>query len=268
MNLLVASGVLILRLGNDDELDHPYIRCRELGSFTTMRPLSTRLHRKHEVPLKVTYQGKDTVIDDGATAVIGSDSASTIRIVRPGISRRHAVVSRNASGWKVEDAGSRNGSYRFGQRFDAVAIRGPETIYLGHPTDGEKLILAPTGSTTSASETPSPVMETFVLPEKVPDDTGADAKPASEAKPAAESPLEPGSQIDPFAPPPPAMVREPAVPASRPQRTPSEAEFAELTSALRDQINAVKGLTWSVWAMIAVTAALAVMTLFVGILGS
>jgi hypothetical protein len=37
---------------------------------------------------------------------------------------------------------------------------------------------------------------------------------------------------------------------------------------LRDQINAVKGLTWSVWAMIAVTAALAVMTLFVGILGS
>ncbi len=214
------------------------------------------------MPLKVTYQGKDTVIDDGATAVIGSDAESTIRIVRPGISRRHAVVSHNASGWKVEDAGSRNGSYRLGQRFDAVAIRGPETIYLGHPTDGEKLVLAPTGSTTTASQTPSPVMETFVLPEKVPDSADPDTTPPSPSKP------EPEPFIDPFEPLAPAMIPETAVPASRVQRTPSEVEFAELTNALRDQINAVKGLTWSVWAMIAVTAALAVMTLFVGILGS
>jgi hypothetical protein len=41
-----------------------------------------------------------------------------------------------------------------------------------------------------------------------------------------------------------------------------------LTAAIRDQINAIKGLTWSVWAMIAVTAALCVLTLFVGVLGS
>jgi hypothetical protein len=64
------------------------------------------------------------------------------------------------------------------------------------------------------------------------------------------------------------LTPDQAAARSRAQRTPREVDLAALTNALRDQINAVKGLTWSVWAMIAVTAALAVMTLFVGILGS
>ena len=110
------------------------------------------------VPLKITYQENDAVIADGSTAVIGSDATSTVRIVRPGISRRHAVISQSPSGWIVEDAGSRNGSYRFGQRFERVEINGPETVFLGHPTDGEKLTLAPVDAdgSASASDTPTP----------------------------------------------------------------------------------------------------------------
>jgi pSer/pThr/pTyr-binding forkhead associated (FHA) protein len=224
------------------------------------------------VPLKVTYQGQDTVVDDETTAVIGSDAASTIRIVRPGISRRHAVVSHTPSGWKIEDAGSRNGSYRFGQRFESVAINGTETVYLGHPTDGEKLMLSPTGTTSDTPIDDDPVLETFILPEKHPEEKHPEEKHPEdgEAKAAPAPSSKPTTPVasDPFVPPAPAMTPEAAAARSRAQRAPREVELAELTNALRDQINAVKGLTWSVWAMIAVTAALAVMTLFVGILGS
>jgi len=232
------------------------------------------------VPLKITYQENDAVIDDGATAVIGSDATSTVRIVRPGISRRHAVVSKSPSGWIIEDAGSRNGSYRFGQRFERVEINGPETVFLGHPTDGEKLTLAPVDADDSASASDTPVLETFVLPESPPVKTGATAgaaagKTASTTKTTTGSETATASAKDKTpsvsagaTPPPAAMTPDASTARSRAQRTPREVDLAELTNALRDQINAVKGLTWSVWAMIAVTAALAVMTLFVGILGS
>lgn len=235
------------------------------------------------VPLKITYQENDAVIDDGATAVIGSDATSTVRIVRPGISRRHAVVSQSPSGWIIEDAGSRNGSYRFGQRFERVEINGPETVFLGHPTDGEQLTLAPVGADDAAPASDTPVVETFVLPESPPVKTWATAtagaaagkKTAPSTKTTTGSGTETASAKDKTppvsagtTPPPSAMVPETSATRSRAQRTPREVDLAELTNALRDQINAVKGLTWSVWAMIAVTAALAVMTLFVGILGS
>ena len=213
------------------------------------------------MPLKVTYQGQDTVVDDGSSAVIGSDAASTVRIVRPGISRRHAVVSQTPSGWTIEDAGSRNGLYRFGERFDSVAITSTETIYLGHPTDGEMLVLDPIEKNGGSPASAAPAIETFVLPE-----SGAARTPKGSTSTVSKT--ETPAASDPILPPTPAVTPEASTTRSRAQRTPMDGDLAELTNALRDQINAVKGLTWSVWAMIAVTAALAVMTLFVGILGS
>ena len=231
------------------------------------------------VPLKISYQEIDAVIADGATAVIGSDTASTVRIVRPGISRRHAVVSLSRSGWTIEDAGSRNGSYRSGRRFERVEINGPETVFLGHPTDGEKLTLTPIDTENASSTSDAPVVETFILPESPPVKTSAAGAAAGNAAPTIRTTPGSGTQtasakdntppVAAAAPPTAAAVTPEASAArSRAQRTPREVELTELTNALRDQISAVKGLTWSVWAMIAVTAALAVMTLFVGILGS
>jgi hypothetical protein len=255
----------------------------ENGEHSTPATVPTHAHiacvGNSYVPLKITYQENDAVIEDGATAVIGSDAASTIRIVRPGISRRHAVVSQSPSGWIIEDAGSRNGCYRFGQRFERVEINGPETVFLGHPADGEKLTLVPVGTGNASPASDAPVVETFVLPESPPVKTGAAGTQAGKTAPKAKATTEPRSAT-PTAkdrkppvsgadvPPPAAMTPEASAARSRAQRAPREVDLAELTNALRDQINAVKGLTWSVWAMIAVTAALAVMTLFVGILGS
>ncbi len=190
------------------------------------------------VPLNIIYQGSETAVEDDATVLIGSDAASTIRIVRPGISRRHAVASFDGTEWKVEDAGSRNGIFADGQRVQTTTVDGPTTLYLGHATDGEAISFVPV----------------------------SDGKPDASIQ----------DEIDAFViadEPEPEEAKSPA-PVTRTQVQPavvggaSDAELAALTAALRDQISSVKGLTWSVWAMIAVTAVLAVMTLFVGILGN
>jgi len=210
------------------------------------------------VPLKASYQGNDEIIQDQQTALVGSDPASTIRIVRPGISRKHAVLSYDGSVWKIEDAGSRNGTFKDGKRIQILALEEATTVFLGHPTDGETLVLTPINDTATSDEPKSNEPETddvqgdidaFVLPLTPPTRT-EDPEPISEYR----APL--------------AETRE-APPVLAPAQNSSVSPDVDaLTAALRDQINAVKGLTWSVWAMIAVTAALAVMTLFVGILGN
>lgn len=194
------------------------------------------------MPLNVTHQGNENVIADGDTALIGSDASSDVRIVRPGISRRHAVVSYDGSDWKVEDAGSRNGTFENGKRVRTKTIDGPTTLFLGHPTNGETITLTPVAEQKTPAPTPEPEIEAFDPPPVVPV-----VRPKTPAK----------------TPPPKTMV-QPATTGS----SVSDVELAQLTAAMRDQISAVKGLTWSVWAMIAVTAALIVMTLFVGILSN
>ncbi len=189
------------------------------------------------VPLKITYQGNETAVEDDATALIGSDAASTVRIVRPGISRKHAVASFDGTAWKVEDAGSRNGIFQDGERVQTTTISGPTTLYLGHAEDGEAILFAPVVSGEEDMSIQDEI-DAFVVAEK----------PKSKPK----------------TPPPAERTRvQPATTAN-----PTSAELAALTTALRDQISTIKGLTWSVWAMIAVTAVLAILTLFVGILGS
>ncbi len=209
------------------------------------------------MPLNIIYRGTEIAVEDGVTALIGSDAAATIRIVRPGISRKHAVVSYDGATWKIEDAGSRNGTFSDGERVHTTVIDGPTTLYLGHPTDGEAISFVPLPHEGSENESsgPAPRQETiqdeidaFVLAEKqgasnqriVATETGAPVAPAN-------------AQANPVLP---AQV----APAS-------DAELAALSAALRDQISSIKGLTWSVWAMIAVTAVLAVVTMFIGILG-
>ena len=232
------------------------------------------------MPLKVVHQGKETVIEDDATALIGSDASSEIRIVRPGISRRHAVVSFDGTGWKIEDAGSRNGTFVNGSRITVSMIDGSTTAFLGHPTDGEQVTFVPQGEA-DADTTPSGAdIEEFDLPATPPRSTSTAATAATATtaatttrKPPAAKPATtatPGSATAPTrvqaATPPSAAAAAPSLPGATPSA--SDVELAQLTAAIRDQIKAVKGLTWSVWAMIAVTAALIVLTLFVGILSN
>lgn len=185
--------------------------------------------------LKITYQGHQVVVEEGSTAFIGSGESSQIRIARPGISRRHAVIAFDGTNWKVEDAESRNGTFANGQRIHVATIDTPTTLILGHPTEGEAVTFTPIRN---SSATVQDEIDSFMMP---------DAPP-------------------PAPPRAPRPQRTPAA-AAAPARAVSRADATELEAILRDQIAAIKGLTWSVWAMIGVTAALCVLTLFVGVLG-
>ncbi len=196
--------------------------------------------------LTITYKEDETVVEDGRTVLIGSDAAATIRIVRPGISRKHAVVSFDGDAWKVEDAGSRNGIFSDGQRIQTVIVDTPTTLYLGHPRDGEAISFDPAAASAREPSIQDEI-DAFVITDPPKKTAPAAAKPAATTP----APRAGTTQVQPAA-----------------ASGASDAELAALTAALRDQISSVKGLTWSVWAMIAVTASLAVMTLFVGILGS
>lgn len=95
--------------------------------------------------LKVTYRDRETIVPEGV-AVIGSDPDATVRVARPGISRRHLVVEYTDGRWVAHDPGSRNGTYLAGHRTTTVAVDGTVTLHLGHPTDGEVVVLEPVTS--------------------------------------------------------------------------------------------------------------------------
>lgn len=184
--------------------------------------------------LRVTGASEEVTVPAGTTAVIGADSAATISVARPGISRRHAVVRYDGSQWVIQDASSRNGTFHNGARIQLLDIKGPTTIRLGHPAEGAEIVLTPI----NAASKPS---------------TGS--KSQTVAAPAA---------------PPPAAAQRTRVAPATPPATPgsNDPRLDDLIASLNDTVKSIKGLTWSVWAMIAVTAILAILTLFVGIVGN
>jgi len=167
--------------------------------------------------LKVTHQGRELVVPEDEVAVIGADPAATIRLARPGISRRHAVLKHDGFHWVVQDTASRNGTYHKGTRIQTLDITDRITIRLGHPDDGEELTLEPTADVSFA--------DTAVAP--------------AAAAPGRSAPAATNNQ-----------------------------ELDDLIATLQDTVSSIKGLTWSVWGMIAVTAILAVLTIFVAIIGT
>jgi hypothetical protein len=184
--------------------------------------------------LRVTGAGENVTVPAGTTAVIGADSAATIKVARPGISRRHAVVKYDGSRWIVQDASSRNGTFHNGARIQLLDIKGPTTIRLGHPEEGTEIVLTPVNASSK------PPMDTKT--------------PAAAASP----------------PPTPAAAQRTRVAPATPAASPGSGDprLDDLVASLKDTVKSIKGLTWSVWAMIAVTAVLAILTLFVGVVGN
>lgn len=191
--------------------------------------------------LRVTGAGKDVTVPVGTTAVIGADSAATIKVARPGISRRHAVLKYDGSQWVVHDASSRNGTFHNGARIQVLDIKGPTTIRLGHSAEGTEIVLTPVAAASkqsSGSKTPT-VAARATAPATPPAPAPAPAQ-RTRVTPAAKA-TTPGN-VDP--------------------------RLDDLIASLNDTVKSIKGLTWSVWAMIAVTAVLAILTLFVGVVGN
>jgi ABC-type multidrug transport system ATPase subunit len=81
-------------------------------------------------------------IDPGdSPLVVGRDETADVRVDSPLVSRRHATLEWADGAWRYVDAGSRNGTWRDGNRVGTVALAGEITLRLG-AVDGPELTLA------------------------------------------------------------------------------------------------------------------------------
>jgi hypothetical protein len=202
--------------------------------------------------LRVAATGNEVTVPAGTTAVIGADTSATVRVARPGISRRHAVVKYDGSHWVLQDASSRNGTFHNGARIQFLDVKGPTTVRLGHPVEGAEVHLTPTASapTKPAASSPAPA---------------ASAPPASKSEPAPPQNSAPAKATAPASAP---VQRTRVTPATAANSGGTDPQLDDLIATLNDTAKSMRGLTWSVWAMIAVTAVLAILTLFVGVIGN
>lgn len=90
--------------------------------------------RQQTVRLSYTLEGKPlTVAVDTTKAVLGRDPSCDVVIPgnSVGVSRRHAVIAREGSGWSISDIGSQNGTLVNGARITTQPLRHRDLINLG-----------------------------------------------------------------------------------------------------------------------------------------
>ncbi|MEU1545593.1 FHA domain-containing protein [Nocardia sp. NPDC005745] len=75
----------------------------------------------------------------GGAYNVGRDPEADVVVTDPRVSSLHAVLERDSEGWKIEDAGSLNGTFFDGHRVEEMVIDHDETFQLGHAVDGEQL---------------------------------------------------------------------------------------------------------------------------------
>lgn len=213
--------------------------------------------------LKVVYQDQSVNVPDGTVAVIGADTNATVRVTRPGISRRHAIAKYDGNHWVVQDASSRNGTYHDGARIQLLDVTGPTRIRLGHPSEGALVELEPVAAVAPTAAGPKAAT---TKPAAAAAGAGATARSA-QVRAAPEPATKPAgtTAAATTVPAQSARARTAAAPAPAHVKLAEDPRLDDLVKALNDTVHSIKGLTWSVWAMIGVTAVLAILTLFVGV---
>ena len=79
----------------------------------TERTRVTDSGRRHEDRVLAVWQGGSAyrLCHVGDTLVVGRGAECGLRIEHASVSRRHAVITLEATGWSVEDLGSQNGTW-------------------------------------------------------------------------------------------------------------------------------------------------------------
>ncbi|WP_408897478.1 FHA domain-containing protein [Nocardioides sp. R1-1] len=101
--------------------------------------------------LHVSAGGRTWSFDEPRVVSIGRDPGSDIVLSAPSVSRRHAQLRSDGSGWVLADIGSSGGTFLGGTRVTEVRLTGPTAVRCGG-VDGEELLLTP-----AAARPPGPV---------------------------------------------------------------------------------------------------------------
>lgn len=93
--------------------------------------------------VRLVAAGRELTFDAGRALTIGRASSSDVRLSNPYVSGSHGRLVPGPEGWTYLDVGSKNGTYRLGERVQRVMLVGPTTLLLGAPGCGVELHIDP-----------------------------------------------------------------------------------------------------------------------------
>ncbi|MEZ0577506.1 FHA domain-containing protein [Nocardioides sp. MH1] len=108
-------------------------------------------------PLQIESAGQTFTFDGTAPVTIGRDPACDITLMGGTVSRRHAEIRPDETGWTFVDVGSSSGSFHQGNRVTELRLAGQGTVRIGG-AEGEELRYALAGAR------PAPVVDPAALP--------------------------------------------------------------------------------------------------------
>jgi pSer/pThr/pTyr-binding forkhead associated (FHA) protein len=99
--------------------------------------------------LNVECAGRSYSFQPGRDVSIGRDADCDIVSSNPTVSRRHARITHDGSGWTLRDDGSSSGTFVDGQRITERKLAGSVAAWLGDEATGERLVIVASGTNTS-----------------------------------------------------------------------------------------------------------------------
>jgi pSer/pThr/pTyr-binding forkhead associated (FHA) protein/S1-C subfamily serine protease len=96
--------------------------------------------------LNIECAGRSYSFNPGKDVSIGRDADCDIVSHNPTVSRRHARITHNGSGWTLRDEGSSGGTFVDGERITEYRLAGSVAVWLGDVTTGERLVVVASGT--------------------------------------------------------------------------------------------------------------------------
>jgi S1-C subfamily serine protease len=96
--------------------------------------------------LNIECAGRSYTFQPGHDVSIGRDAQCDIVSTNPTVSRRHARITHDESGWTLRDDGSSSGIFVDGERITERHLAGSVAAWLGDDTTGERLVLVASGT--------------------------------------------------------------------------------------------------------------------------
>ena len=136
-----APGTVLV--GGGPERPGGHLQANQLGGATVVTGQT----------LNVECGGRTYSFEPGATVVIGRDESCDVTVANPTVSRRHATIQHDGTGWSITDAGSSSGTFIDERKVTTAALSGSTAVFLGGPDTGERMVVVTSGSTRRPSST-------------------------------------------------------------------------------------------------------------------
>ncbi|MET0579334.1 MAG: FHA domain-containing protein [Ilumatobacteraceae bacterium] len=96
--------------------------------------------------LNVECAGRSASFRPGDEVSIGRDADCEMVSTNPTVSRRHASITHDGTGWTLRDEASSGGTYVDGRRISELRLEGSVAAWLGDPTTGERVVIVASGT--------------------------------------------------------------------------------------------------------------------------